>query len=63
MYKRQRLASGVLVMEAGSQIIDDKEIIREKGTTGSFGPGGALWLQGGDVYKRQEVHIITLRLS
>lgn len=42
-----RLASGVLVMEAGSQIIDDKEIIREKGTTGSFGPGGALWLQGG----------------
>ncbi len=42
-----RLASGVLVMEEGSQIIDDKEIKREKGTTGSFGPAGALWLQGG----------------
>lgn len=42
-----RLASGVLVMEEGSQIIDDKTITREKGTSGSFGPAGALWLQGG----------------
>ncbi len=42
-----RLASGVLVMEAGSQIVDDRTITREKGTSGSFGPGGALWLQGG----------------
>lgn len=42
-----RLASGVLVMEAGSQIVDDRTITREKGTSGSFGPGGAIWLQGG----------------
>lgn len=32
-----RLSSGELIMEAGSQIVDDHEIAREKGVTGSFG--------------------------
>ena len=34
-------------MESGSQIIDDHGIERKKGTTGSYGPAGAIWLQGG----------------
>lgn len=42
-----RIASGELIMEAGSQIIDEKEITRVKGATGSFGPAGAVWIQGG----------------
>ena len=42
-----RVSGGELIMEDGSQIIDDYEIAREKGTTGSFGPAGAIWLQGG----------------
>lgn len=42
-----RLAGGELIMEEGSRIIDDKEILREKGESGSFGPAGAVWIQGG----------------
>ncbi len=42
-----RLSSGKLIMQDGSQIVDDHEIAREKGTKGSFGPAGAIWLQGG----------------
>ena len=42
-----RLSSGELIMEEGSQIIDDREIVREKGAKGSFGPAGAIWIQGG----------------
>ena len=42
-----RISGGELIMEDGSQIIDDYEIAREKGATGSFGPAGAIWLQGG----------------
>lgn len=42
-----RLSSGELIMEDGSQIIDDREITRQKGVKGSFGPAGAIWLQGG----------------
>lgn len=42
-----RLSSGELIMEEGSKIIDDETVEREKGKTGSFGPAGAVWLQGG----------------
>ena len=42
-----RLSGGELIMEEGSQIIDEREITREKGATGSFGPAGAIWIQGG----------------
>lgn len=42
-----RLSSGELIMQDGSQIVDDHEIAREKGAKGSFGPAGAIWLQGG----------------
>lgn len=42
-----RVSGGELIMEDGSQIIDDHEITREKGVKGSFGPAGAIWLQGG----------------
>ncbi len=42
-----RLSGGELIMESGSQIIDDHGIERKKGTTGSYGPAGAIWLQGG----------------
>ena len=42
-----RISGGEFIMEAGSQIIDDEEITREKGSDGSFGPAGAVWLQGG----------------
>lgn len=42
-----RVSGGELIMEDGSQIIDDHEITREKGAEGSFGPAGAIWLQGG----------------
>ncbi len=42
-----RLSSGELIMESGSQIVDDREIGRKKGASGSFGPAGAIWLQGG----------------
>ena len=42
-----RLSGGELIMEEGSAILDTREIEREKGTTGSFGPAGAVWLQGG----------------
>ena len=42
-----RLSGGELIMESGSQIIDDHGIGRKKGTTGSYGPAGAIWLQGG----------------
>ncbi len=42
-----RLSGGELIMEEGSQIIDDREIVREKGEKGSFGPAGAIWIQGG----------------
>ena len=42
-----RIASGELVMENGSKIIDTTEYPREKGLTGSFGPAGAVWIQGG----------------
>lgn len=42
-----RLSGGELIMEEGSQIIDDREITRQKGEKGSFGPAGAIWIQGG----------------
>lgn len=42
-----RLSGGELIMEEGSAILDTREIKREKGETGSFGPAGAVWLQGG----------------
>ena len=42
-----RLSGGELIMEKGSAILDTCEIERVKGTTGSFGPAGAVWLQGG----------------
>lgn len=42
-----RLSGGELIMEEGSAILDTSEIERKKGETGSFGPAGAIWLQGG----------------
>lgn len=48
-----RLSSGELIMKSGSQIIDDHEISREKGAKGSFGPAGAVWLQGGTITMEQ----------
>ena len=37
-----------LVMESGSVIEDTSSITRSKGTAGSVGPAGAIWLQGSD---------------
>ena len=37
-----------LVMESGSVIEDTSSITRSKGTAGSVGPAGAVWLQGSD---------------
>lgn len=42
-----RLSGGELIMEEGSAILDTTENEREKGASGSFGPAGAVWLQGG----------------
>ena len=42
-----RLSGGDLIMEEGSAILDTTENEREKGASGSFGPAGAVWLQGG----------------
>lgn len=48
-----RLSGGTLDMQAGSQIIDDVQVERTKGTTitgadkGLYGPAGAIWIQGG----------------
>ena len=48
-----RLSSGELIMQSGSQIIDDSVADRDKGATGSFGPAGAVWLQGGTITMEQ----------
>ena len=42
-----RLAGGELIMEEGSQIIDTEEWTRIKGKDKSYGPAGAVWIQGG----------------
>lgn len=43
-----RLSGGVLIMEAGSKIIDDSVTDRTKeGSEGDIGPAGAVWMQGG----------------
>ena len=41
------LADGTLTMESGSKIIDDSVTDRTKGESGSVGPAGAVWMQGG----------------
>lgn len=43
-----RVSGGTLTMKAGSVIEDTTVSEREKGEQGSFGPAGAVWLQGGD---------------
>lgn len=48
-----RISGGTLNMQAGSQIIDDTQVERTKGTAitgadkGLYGPAGAIWIQGG----------------
>ena len=44
-----RVSGATLIMEDGSQIIDDMEITRTRGAVGSFGPAGAVWVQSGTV--------------
>lgn len=44
------LADGTLTMESGSKIIDDSVTDRTKGDAGSFGPAGAVWMQGRHLY-------------
>ncbi len=44
-----RVSGGKLIMEDGSKIIDDIPIYRSKGPDGSFGPAGAIWVQGGEI--------------
>ena len=43
-----RVSGGTLTMKDGSVIEDTTVSEREKGEQGSFGPAGAVWLQGGD---------------
>ena len=43
-----RVSGGTLTMKASSVIEDTTVFEREKGEQGSFGPAGAVWLQGGD---------------
>ena len=42
-----RLSGGRLVMKSGAVICDDAVSDRTRGNTGSNGPAGAIWMQGG----------------
>lgn len=70
-----RLSGGELVMERGSQIVDDKvvedgspasEALRCKGKTipgaaaGLYGPAGAIWMQGGKLIMNSGSKILNI---
>lgn len=70
-----RLSGGELVMESGSQIVDDKvvegdrpvsEALRYKGETirgaaaGLYGPAGAIWMQGGTLIMNTGSEILNI---
>ncbi|HIR91239.1 MAG TPA: hypothetical protein IAC01_05615, partial [Candidatus Limicola stercorigallinarum] len=70
-----RLSGGELVMESGSQIVDDKvveddgpasEALRCKGKTipgaaaGLYGPAGAIWMQGGTLIMNSGSKILNI---
>ena len=70
-----RLSGGELVMERGSQIVDDKvvedggsasEALRYKGETipgaaaGLYGPAGAIWMQGGTLIMNSGSEILNI---
>ncbi len=70
-----RLSGGELVMESGSQIVDDKvvedgspasEALRYKGepipgaAAGLYGPAGAIWMQGGTLIMNSGSEILNI---